>query len=380
MAAVAVLFLLGATQVIGSPGRHDDCATSGCHSDGSGITIDTDSTASVDMDSSFALNVQVTGVSGQSSLTVKFPSDIADNSLFTYEDLDSEGTFSTTDDSATIDYNITAPSTPGLYTLRLYAVQHIPNGAYIDIAVTVQATGPGPAVMNVNRTPSIPTATESVNVTANVTSTVGITSVILQYITPDDSDWNNVTMEVISGDLYGGTIPELPDATNVTYRIVALDTLGIERVYGPYSYIVGNFPPPPPPIIHYGYLLGIPAIFLAYLGTALEYYDEERFTRIHGVMLSLAYILTSINVLLLFQVDASAWTALNPAYLIDTSNMLLFVHSWHIWLGIISMVFGTLAFITHLAGWKTCNLGLPAVVLWTILAFMGVYLNVAFRM
>jgi hypothetical protein len=77
---------------------------------------------------------------------------------------------------------------------------------------------------------------------------------------------------------------------------------------------------------------------------------------------------------------ASAWTAMNPAYLIDTSNMLLFMHAWHIWLGIISMIFGTLALLTHLGGWKTCNLGLPAVVLWTILGIMGIYLGETFVM
>jgi hypothetical protein len=84
----------------------------------------------------------------------------------------------------------------------------------------------------------------------------------------------------------------------------------------------------------------MPAIFLAYIGTALEYYDEERFTRVHGIMLSAAYILTTINVLALFTSDPAGWTALNPIYLFDMSNILLFVHSWHIWLGFVSMYFG----------------------------------------
>jgi hypothetical protein len=42
------------------------------------------------------------------------------------------------------------------------------------------------------------------------------------------------------------------------------------------------------------------------------------------------------------------------------------------------MILGTLAFLTHLGGWKTCNLGLPAVVLWTILGIMGIYLGEVF--
>jgi hypothetical protein len=127
--------------------------------------------------------------------------------------------------------------------------------------------------------------------------------------------------------------------------------------------------------MHYGFYLGLPAIVLAYLGTALEYYDEERFTRIHGYMLTAAYFLTLINVCWLFIEDPATWTALDPMYLINPAQILLFVHSWHIWLGIISMIFGTLALISHIAGWKTCNLGLPAVILWTILGLTGVYLN-----
>ena len=109
-------------------------------------------------------------------------------------------------------------------------------------------------------------------------------------------------------------------------------------------------------------------------------YDEERFTKLHGIMLGMAYFLTLINVSWLFFEDASSFTAMNVQYLFDPSNMIMFVHPWHIWLGIISMVLGTLALITHLGGWKTCNLGLPAVVLWTILGFTGMYLGLYFRM
>jgi len=95
-------------------------------------------------------------------------------------------------------------------------------------------------------------------------------------------------------------------------------------------------------------------------------------------MLSAAYILTSINVCWLFLEDPSVWTAMNPEYLISFASLTLFIHGWHIWLGIISMIFGTLAFLTHIGGWKTCNFGLIAVVLWTILGFTGIFLGVFF--
>ncbi|MHA2234925.1 MAG: hypothetical protein ACXABH_06335, partial [Candidatus Thorarchaeota archaeon] len=224
-----------------------------------------------------------------------------------------------------------------------------------------------------------PRADEDFTVTVPVTSNDTITYVILQYSTTNGTSWENVTMAESVG-VYVGTIPGQANNQEVFWRIVAADGSGIEVVGATFSYITGQIPVEPIelPQLHYGWLLGAPALFFAYLGTALEYYDEERFTKVHGIMLSLAYILTTINVLALFMEPASAWTAMNPAYLINLGNTLLFVHSWHIWLGIISMILGTLAFITHLGGWKTCNLGLPAVLLWTILGIMGIYLGVVF--
>jgi hypothetical protein len=325
-------------------------------------------------------------------LLVKFPSSLEDNNRFTYVGLDAEGSVNDGDSSDTdadadevsVEYSITAPGGAGSFTLRLFAAQHTPNGASVDITVNVIPSGPGPLITDVNRTPSVPEASEAVTVTANITSQDTIVEATLQYSTDNGTNWENVTM-VLVGNLYEAEIPGFDDDVYVTYRIVAVDDNEIESISEAveYAYTVGDIPLPPPepqPQLHYGYYLGIPAIALAYLGTALEYYDEEKFTRLHGMMLTGAYILTSINILLLFQESPSAWTALNPMYMFDTSNTLLFIHSWHIWLGILSMILGTLALITHLAGWKTCNLGLPAVLLWTILGISGIYLNTAFRM
>ena len=186
----------------------------------------------------------------------------------------------------------------------------------------------------------------------------------------------------ISTGTYNGIIPGYPNNQEVLWRIIAADASGVETVSPIQSYIVGNIPVEPIeiPSFHYGWWLGAPALVIAYIGTALEYYDEERFTKIHGMMLGVAYILTAINVAALALEPASIWSIMNPVYLFDLSNMLMFMHAWHVWLGIISMVLGTLALITHLGGWKTCNLGLPAVVLWTILGIMGFYLGEVFVM
>ncbi|MFW9799968.1 MAG: hypothetical protein ACFFD9_06010 [Candidatus Thorarchaeota archaeon] len=382
------LFILAASQLaVGNADYQSDCAT--CHGSPSTIVINTATTIDTEPGATFPLNVQVDATGGPSTLVVKFPTGVSDNNDFTYVGLDASG-FVRDDDVGVdldtdplqieVDYSIVAPVIAGTYTLKLYAVGAGGNiGTSTTITVNVIQVGPGPSITDVNGTPGIPTEEESVIVTANVTSGVAITEVTLQYST-DNSTWNNVTMTLV-GQLYQGSISAQPDDTYVTYRIVALDTDGIWSVTGVLAYRVGDFPeppPPPPPQWHFGWYLGLPALLLAYLGTALEYYDEEKFTRAHGIMLSLAYILTSINVIALITASPSAWTALNPAYLFqfDLLRLGIFIHSWHIWLGIISMILGSLAFITHLAGWKTCNLGLPAVILWTILGFTGMYLNV----
>jgi hypothetical protein len=391
-AAAAFVLILAAGSAIGFPNETGNCASLGCHDDPSGITITTDATVNTEPGATFQLTVDVTGRTGQNVLLVKFPSSLEDNNRFTYVGLDAEGSVNDGDSSDTdadadevsVEYSITAPGGAGSFTLRLFAAQHTPNGASVDITVNVIPSGPGPLITDVNRTPSVPEASEAVTVTANITSQDTIVEATLQYSTDNGTNWENVTM-VLVGNLYEAEIPGFDDDVYVTYRIVAVDDNEIESISEAveYAYTVGDIPLPPPepqPQLHYGYYLGIPAIALAYLGTALEYYDEEKFTRLHGMMLTGAYILTSINILLLFQESPSAWTALNPMYMFDTSNTLLFIHSWHIWLGILSMILGTLALITHLAGWKTCNLGLPAVLLWTILGISGIYLNTAFRM
>ncbi len=382
------LFILAASQLtVGFADLQSDCGSTGCHVNPSTIVINTVTTIDTEPGATFSLNVQVDATGGPSSLVVKFPTGVSDNGDFTYVGLDVSG-FVRDDDAADldtdplqieVDYSIVAPVIAGTYDLEFYAVGNGGTGTSTSITVNVIQVGPGPSITDVNGTPGIPTEEETVIVTANVTSGVAITEVTLQY-SVDNSTWNNVTMTLV-GQLYQCTIPAQPDDTYVTYRIVALDADGIWSVTGVLAYRVGDFPEPPPPPPtqwHFGWYLGAPALLLAYLGTALEYYDEEKFTKAHGIMLSLAYILTSINVVALITASPSAWIALNPVYLFqfDLLRIGTFIHSWHIWLGIISMILGTLAFITHLAGWKTCNLGLPAVILWTVLGFTGMYLNV----
>ena len=388
IASVFLLILLGAGNVIASRNYESDCNI--CHTDPSGIAISAPASIDVETNTSFQVDIQATGNAALSSFVLKIPTDPDNNGLFSVDYPSADG-FVDDNDAADLDtnafqihviYNITAPESAGTFTLTVYAVQDAGHGTSRSITVNVAQAGGGPAIGVPSTEPIVPRANEEFEVTVGVTSEVGVAEAILQHRTDNGTDWNNVTMEETATNVYTGIIPGFEKDLKVFWRIVAKDITGKETIGPQYSYVVGQIPVEPIeiPQFHYGWLLGAPAIVLAYLGTALEYYDEERFTKVHGIMLSVAYILTTINVLSLFMAPASAWTAMNPAYLIDASNMLMFMHSWHIWLGILSMIFGTLAFITHLGGWKTCNLGLPAVVLWTILGIMGIYLGEFFVM
>lgn len=388
----ALIFLAASQFVTSFSNQQGDCSISGCHDNPSALTISLSATTfNIEPGDTFQLDVEITSTAGTTELVVKFPTNLQNNDEFTYTGLATDGLVRDGDvndqdgadnDHIQYQYTIQSPAIAGTYTLQIFAAGNTPHSRSQLITVNAIPTGPGPLITNVNGTPGIPLADEAVVVTANVTSEAVISEVTLQYSTDNGTAWTNVTM-TLSGNLYEGTIPGLADDTFVTYRVVAVDENGIESISGELTYRVGDIPVPPPeplPQLHYGWYLGFPALFFAYLGTALEYYDEERFTRIHGYMLTIAYFLTLINVLWLVNTGPGAWTAADPAYLFDTSNMLMFMHSWHIWLGFVSMIFGTLALITHVAGWKTCNLGLPAVLLWTILGIMGIYLGETFRM
>ena len=387
LAATILIFTAGSA--LANRNFEANCAT--CHDNPAGINVSMATTIEVAPGETFQLDVAATGLVDD-VFVLRIPDDVDDNADFTVLIPSNPGDPGLVSDNDANDqdpadnaiqtvYNITAPAFTGQYTLTVFAVQHTPSGASSSITVNVVQVGGGPSIGLPQTTPDIPLAGEDFTVSVEITSDDTITDVTLQYSLDNGTNWVNVSMTFSVG-VYVGTIPGagMTNDQEVLWRIVASDTSGIEVVGSQQSYVVGQIPVEPVelPQLHYGWLLGAPALFFAYLGTALEYYDEERFTKIHGIMLSLAYILTTINVVALFMEPASAFTAMNPAYLINLSNTLLFVHSWHIWLGIVSMILGTLAFITHLGGWKTCNLGLPAVVLWTILGIMGIYLGQVF--
>jgi hypothetical protein len=93
----------------------------------------------------------------------------------------------------------------------------------------------GPVIDNPVRTPSSPNSTESVSVNVDVTDASGVDTVILSYY--DGTTWFNITMTGTEPN-YEGTIPALPNGTEVQYQFYANDTIGNWKVTEIDNYIV----------------------------------------------------------------------------------------------------------------------------------------------
>ncbi|WP_438969190.1 hypothetical protein [Nonlabens sp.] len=100
------------------------------------------------------------------------------------------------------------------------------EGIYLDNIEVVANTGavnPAPSITNITGTPSMPTSSDVVTISADITDTDGIASAVLNWGTTSGNLSNNVTMSS-TGNTYTGDIPVQSDGTEVFYRIVATDS------------------------------------------------------------------------------------------------------------------------------------------------------------
>ncbi|MFW9805689.1 MAG: hypothetical protein ACFFFK_03045 [Candidatus Thorarchaeota archaeon] len=119
-------------------------------------------------------------------------------------------------------------------------------GYAIDNIVVSYLEDIPPDIANPIRTPTAPNSTDSVVVEVGVTDPSGIDTVILSYY--NGTTLFNITMTGTE-PLYQGTIPALPDGTEVYYQIYASDNAGNWGVseIDSYTVIDPTSPPPPPP-------------------------------------------------------------------------------------------------------------------------------------
>jgi len=106
----------------------------------------------------------------------------------------------------------------------------------------VLGSGP-PQLANVSRNPGVPTSSDPVEVSVDVTTNATIDSVTIWY-TIDGGEYIHTAMSFLEGDIWTGTIPQQSDCAWVDYYIVATDDIGLTSTMPAdtsvlfYSYVV----------------------------------------------------------------------------------------------------------------------------------------------
>jgi hypothetical protein len=108
-------------------------------------------------------------------------------------------------------------------------------------------------------------------------------------------------------------------------------------------------------------ILGLPAILLLWLATALYQISQEKYTFAHGVLAGLSLLLTTINIVAVLPLT-------NTVLSIGGADIF---HLIHIGLGVIGYLAGISAFLTGISGIRTKIPGLIAAICWTIVFVMG---------
>jgi DNA/RNA endonuclease YhcR with UshA esterase domain len=98
-----------------------------------------------------------------------------------------------------------------------------------------------PLISNINQTPAIPTSTDTVTISANVTDNGTLNSVKLFYSIASAA-YDSTEMTLLSGDTYQSKIGPQPDGTSVVYYLKAVDDEGLTSTSTNNSYTVGSGP------------------------------------------------------------------------------------------------------------------------------------------
>ncbi len=207
-----------------------DMACQNCHPAGGTVSITNVAIASATVDPGQVFNADVSWNGGSSgSTTVKWPSVAVNNNLFTFTPVQRDYTVT----SGASSFAITAPSTPGTYTIRVYAVTG-PNtmeSDYRDITITV-TVAPQPKVLTtVTISPLNPTVAEGGTLQFSAAPLDQNNAPIGASLTWASSDTANGTINSATG-LFTAvkqgtttiTVTAINGSTTVTNRIVVTVT------------------------------------------------------------------------------------------------------------------------------------------------------------
>jgi hypothetical protein len=118
---------------------------------------------------------------------------------------------------------------------------------------------------------------------------------------------------------------------------------------------------------HMNIYIGGTAIVCLALGTLLYEIDNQKFTKTHGILATIAFTLTTINVILILQPGlAIIGTFIEKPSGIDWGHLI------HITVGIIGYIAGIIAVITGLSGIRTKKPGYIALIFWSFNFLYGI--------
>lgn len=83
---------------------------------------------------------------------------------------------------------------------------------------------PAPVITNITATPTIPSSTDAVVISADITDADGLASATLNWGTASGSLTNSLPINPTTGDTFEATIPAQADGTEVFFNIVAIDS------------------------------------------------------------------------------------------------------------------------------------------------------------
>ncbi|MBA7555158.1 hypothetical protein ES705_47811 [subsurface metagenome] len=111
----------------------------------------------------------------------------------------------------------------------------------IAISASVRAETLYPVISNIHHTPINPSPEDKVTVLADVVFSEGLSYVILDYITNDETEWHSINMRNNFDNVFYAEIPSFQINTNVIYRIMARTLTDQVQISTNYTYTVYEY-------------------------------------------------------------------------------------------------------------------------------------------
>lgn len=124
--------------------------------------------------------------------------------------------------------------------------------------------------------------------------------------------------------------------------------------------------------IHFSIYLGAPAIIALAIGTILYEKDKEKYTKAHGILASISFILTTVNIIFI-AIHPELWISFfSSSSWVSFFSSSKWIWAIHIILGVSGWIAGLIAAITGLSGIRLKWPGYTALAFWSLNFLVGI--------